>query len=126
MNELKLVHIDSIITRSSGSTGGKTLKRTTLYTHNRCSKCLTRPLSQYFTYINKCPTHLIWYGTSVSVFSFIVITHKLFINHGINVYVGRTIELQLIYCIYCIYFIPIPMQNGFFGDENASACTLAF
>ena len=29
---------------------------------DRCSKSLTRPLSQVFTYLNKCPTycHLVW------------------------------------------------------------------
>ena len=54
------------------------------YTRDRCSKSLTRPLSQVFTYVNKCPIHrhLVW---DISyVFSSIVITHKLFINRGIN------------------------------------------
>ena len=30
------------------------------------------------------PPIIIWYGATVSVFSFMVITHKLFINRGIN------------------------------------------
>ena len=44
----------------------------------------TKSLTLSHSYINKCPTHrhLVW--TSVSVFSFMVITHKLFINRGIN------------------------------------------
>ena len=56
-----------------------------VHTHDRWSnwsKLLTRPLYQVFTYVIE-PT-VIWYGTSVGVFSFIVITNKIFINHGIN------------------------------------------
>ena len=28
-----------------------------IYTRDRCSKSLMRPLSHVFTYVNKCPTH---------------------------------------------------------------------
>ena len=43
-----------------------------------------RSLSQVFTYVTNAPPTVIWYGTSVSVFSFMVITHELFIKRGIN------------------------------------------
>jgi len=45
------------------------------------------------------PTHVIWYGTSVSVFSFMVITHKLFINRGVNRFtlVDYLVAIDLLY-----------------------------
>ena len=102
------LHCDSIITRSTEKKN--TFYLTALYTRDHCSKSLTRPLSQVFTYVNKCPTHrhLVWdirqciqfYGYNKQTF---------YKSRYPKVYVGRIIELQL---IYCIYFIPIPMLNG--------------
>ena len=50
-------------------------------------KILNATSSHVFTYVNKCPTqrHLVWdIRQWLSVFSFIVITHTLFINRSIN------------------------------------------
>jgi len=76
------VHCNSIITRSSGSTGKKARYNGPCYKYR---VIYTRPLfSHVFTYVNKCPTHrhLVW-DISQSI-KFIVTTHKLFINRDIN------------------------------------------
>ena len=98
-----LIHCNSIITRSS---------RYIIYTRDRCSKSLTRPLSQVFT---NAPPTVIWYGTSVSVFSFIVTTHELFINRGIN----RWMLVEYLSCNWFTVFISFRYLLVF-GDENAS------
>ena len=59
-NLVDIVHCNSVITRSSVS-----------FTVFHIRKQIA-------------PSTVIWYGTSVSVLSFMVITHKLFINRGIN------------------------------------------
>jgi len=95
LNRYIVIHCNSIITRSSGSTGNNSL-----YTRDRCSKSTTRSLFHRFSHTQtNAPPTVIWYGPSLSVFSFMVITHKLFINRGINtkVYVGRPILIDLLH-----------------------------
>ena len=97
----KVLHYNAVI--------GVHGEKNALYTRDGCSKSITRSL---FTYVNKCPTHrhLVWdisqciqfYGYNTQTF------HK---SRYQQVYVGRLIQLQL---IYCIYFILITMQNGLF------------
>ena len=86
------VHCDSIITRSSGSTW-KNLRYNGLgYIHVSVVQIyqnLKRNLFIRFSHTQtNAPPTVIWYGTSVSVLSFIssykVITHEIFINGVIN------------------------------------------
>ena len=79
-----VLHCDSIITRLSGSTGKNPRYNGSRYIYTRpLFKIFNATSFTCFHYVNKCPTHrhLVW---DISVFSFMVITHKLFINRGIN------------------------------------------
>jgi len=69
---INYIHCDSIIRQSSGTTGEKRIKRTALYTK---SKIFNASSFTGFHIRKFAPPTVIWYGTSVSVFSFMVITY---------------------------------------------------